>query len=88
VPVGGKTGSGDNRYEEFSRGGTTIASQPVSRTAAFVFYIGDRFFGVMTAYVVGSNAGHYSFISALPVAIVKQLAPVLNSYLAQDSGLE
>jgi len=42
----------------------------------------------MTAYVVGSNTGHYSFISALPVAIVKQLAPVLNSYLAQDSGLE
>src|SRR5207245_8818045 len=41
VVTGGKTGSGDNRSVLVARGGEKIGSRAMSRTAAFVFYIGD-----------------------------------------------
>src|SRR3546814_2654441 len=43
--AGGKTGTGDHRYERFGRGGEVIESRVVNRTATFVFFLGDRFFG-------------------------------------------
>jgi membrane peptidoglycan carboxypeptidase len=73
--VGGKTGSGDNRFDFFGRGGGLISSRAVDRTAVFVFYIEDRFFGVITAFVPGKEADEYGFTSSLPVAILKLLAP-------------
>src|SRR5262249_46298598 len=69
--AGGKTGSGDNRYQ------TRQWSRAVSRTGTFAFYIGDRYFGVMTAYVGGDKAAGYVFTSALPVTALKLLAPTL-----------
>ncbi|MGZ8201837.1 MAG: penicillin-binding transpeptidase domain-containing protein, partial [Burkholderiales bacterium] len=81
LKVGGKTGTGDNRVEVFGSGGHLIKSRAVSRTATFVFYIGDRYFGVITAYVPGQTAQNYNFTSALPVQILKNLAPELNPYL-------
>jgi cell division protein FtsI/penicillin-binding protein 2 len=51
ITVGGKTGSGDNRIETFNRWGGVTSSRATNRTAAFVFYIGDHYFGVVTAYV-------------------------------------
>jgi membrane peptidoglycan carboxypeptidase len=81
LPVGGKTGTGDNRIEVFGAGGHLIRSKAVSRTATFVFYVGDRWFGVITAYVPGSTAQNYNFTSALPVQILKNLAPELNPYI-------
>ncbi len=77
IMVGGKTGSGDNRFKSFARGGALIGSRAVNRTATFAFYIGDRYFGVVTACVLGSEAGNYSFTSALPVEILKNLAPAI-----------
>ncbi len=77
--VGGKTGSGDNRYDSFGRGGQLLSSNPTDRTAVFVFYIEDRFFGVITAYVPGKEAGDYVFTSSLPVAILKLLAPDIEA---------
>ena len=79
LQVGGKTGSGDNRFKCFGRGGGVISSRAVNRTATFVFYIGDRFYGAVSASVLGKEAEHYKFTSALPVAILKLLAPALNS---------
>jgi membrane peptidoglycan carboxypeptidase len=79
--VGGKTGTGDNRVEVFGSGGHLVRSKAVSRTATFVFYIGDRWFGVITAYVPGATAQNYNFTSALPVQILKNLAPELNPYV-------
>lgn len=79
LPVGGKTGSGDNRFQTFGRGGRLVASRPVSRTATFVFYVGDRWFGVLTAVVSGEAAGSYRFTSALPVAVLRLLAPELSA---------
>ncbi len=81
IPVGGKTGSGDNRYKTFARGGGVIASRPVSRTGAFAFYIGDRYVGVITAAVAGKSAGNYEFTSALPVTLLKLMAPAIETHL-------
>jgi membrane peptidoglycan carboxypeptidase len=77
ITVGGKTGSGDNRFETFNRYGGVTASRATNRTAAFIFYIGDRYFGVVTAYVHGREAGNYHFTSALPVTLLKLLAPTI-----------
>lgn len=77
--VGGKTGSGDNRIDSFGRGGQVIASRPIDRTAVFVFYIEDRYFGVITVFVPGIESGDFGFTSSLPVAILKMLAPDIQS---------
>jgi hypothetical protein len=75
LTAGGKTGSGDNRFETFNRAGGVVSSRATNRTATFVFYIGERHFGVITAYVQGREAGNYHFTSGLPVTILKLLAP-------------
>jgi hypothetical protein len=89
IRVGGKTGSGDNRVESFARQAQLIASRVTSRTAGFVFYVGDHWFGVITASVTGPEAAHYTFTSALPLAVLKLLAPVLSEAIrgrdARDS---
>ena len=51
----------------YAKGGRLIESRFVNRSATFVFNIGERFFGSMTAYVHGPDAAHYDFTSALPV---------------------
>ncbi len=79
--VGGKTGTGDHRKETWGTGGRLIESKFISRAATFTFFLGDRFFGVITAYVAGSNAESYHFTSALPVQIVKYLKPSLEPLL-------
>jgi len=82
LPVGGKTGTGDNRLDHFGRGGRLISQRVVDRTATFVFFLGDRFFGTVTAYVPGAIAGSYHFTSALAVQLLKALEPQLRPLLA------
>jgi membrane peptidoglycan carboxypeptidase len=82
VAAGGKTGSGDNRFKTFGRGGWVKSSRVVSRTATFTFYIGDRYFGVLTAFVPGKDAQGYEFTSALSVSVLRLLAPAINARLA------
>ncbi len=53
----------------------------MSRTATFVFFLGDRFFGTLTAYVPNPAAVTFNFTSALPVQILKILAPKLTPLL-------
>jgi len=76
--VGGKTGTGDHRIE----------SKFISRAAVFTFFLGDRFFGVITAYVQGDNAGLYHFTSSLPVQIVKFLKPTLSPLINNTSPVK
>ena len=54
----------------------------VNRAATFAFYIGDRFYGVATAFVPGAKAARYDFTSALPVQVVKELQPALAPMIA------
>ena len=79
--VGGKTGTGDHRYETYAPGGRLIESRVVNRAATFVFQIDDRFFGTVTAYVPGREAARYQFTSALPVRLLGILLPVLAPLL-------
>jgi hypothetical protein len=85
--IGGKTGSGDNRYDSVGRRGQVISSRPIDRTAVFVFYIADRFFGVMTVFVPGKEAGDYGFTSSLPVASLKLLAPDVSKLWLQPKAV-
>jgi membrane peptidoglycan carboxypeptidase len=75
--VGGKTGTGDNRFDVYNAAGDLVRSTAINRTATFVFFIGERFFGTLTAYVPGQQAADYSFTSSLPVQVLKTLAPKL-----------
>jgi membrane peptidoglycan carboxypeptidase len=79
--MGGKTGTGDNRIESFTRGGAVKSSRSLNRTATFVFYLGPRHFGTLTAYVAGSASSNFKFTSALPVQVLKGMAPMLQHYL-------
>ena len=79
--VGGKTGTGDHRFDVYGAGGQLLESRVVNRSATFVFNIGQRFFGSITAYVHGPQAAQYDFTSALPVQLLKLLAPTLMPLL-------
>ncbi|MFZ2827061.1 penicillin-binding transpeptidase domain-containing protein, partial [Hydrogenophaga sp.] len=78
---GGKTGTGDNRV--VVRGRATLA---LNRTATFVFHLGPRYFGSLTAYVVGPDAARYHFTSGLPVQILTSMAPILMPFLDTSTG--
>lgn len=78
---GGKTGTGDNRV--VVRGRATLA---LNRTATFVFYLGPRYFGSLTAYVVGPNAAAHRFTSGLPVQILTSMGPGLLPLLDPAQG--
>ena len=85
--IGGKTGTGDHRYVTFSSPGVVKESRSVNRSATFVFYIGDRFFGTMTAFVPGSDAENYTFTSALSTQVMKHLLPVLRPFIDRAEPL-
>jgi membrane peptidoglycan carboxypeptidase len=81
LPVFGKTGTGDQRFEVWAKGGRLIESRKVNRSATFVFIMGDRFYGTLTAYVHEPYAARYDFTSAMSVQLLKSLAPVLQPLL-------
>ena len=81
LAVGGKTGTGDNRLDHFGSGGQVIGQRVVDRTATFVFFLGNRFFGTITAYVPGAIAARYDFTSALAVHLLKAIEPQLEPLL-------
>ncbi len=75
--IGGKTGTGDHRHETYGPGGQVLTSKVVNRTATFAFYLGDRFFGVISAHVPGQEAAKFDFTSALAAELLKVLSPSL-----------
>ena len=86
LEVGGKTGTGDHRKEKHGTNGQLLESKFISRAATFTCFLGDKFFGVITAYVAGDNAGSYHFTSSLPVHILRFLEPTLSPMLNQVSA--
>jgi hypothetical protein len=86
IAVGGKTGTGDQRFDVYAKGGRLIESRYVNRSATFVFNIGERFFGTMTAYVHGPQSAKYDFTSALPVQLLVTLAPSLMPMIEPPAG--
>jgi hypothetical protein len=86
LPVFGKTGTGDQRFEVWAKGGRLIESRKVNRSATFVFIMGDRFYGTLTAYVHEPYAARYDFTSAMSVQLLKSLAPVLQPLVEQPKA--
>jgi hypothetical protein len=78
VTIGGKTGTGDQRFDVHGRGGVLISSRVVNRTATLAFLIGERHFGTLMAYVPEPHAAAYKFTSALPSQLLKALLPALQ----------
>jgi len=83
LPIGAKTGTGDNRSHTVTARGGVISSEVKSRTATLVYTIGDRFYGAMTAYVEGPEAADYKFTSGLMTQTMKAvisttITPVLD----------
>ena len=87
LPIGGKTGTGDNRQHRFGKGGRSMGSEARSRTATFVFFAGDRLFGTVTAFVEGSESDQYSFTSALPAQLFKALGPVIERMVDENPSI-
>jgi hypothetical protein len=87
LDVAGKTGTGDQRFNVYARGRRLIESRKVNRTATFVFVIGERFFGTLTAYVREPYAAHYDFTSALAVQLLKSLGPALRPLLTDGQAV-
>ena len=77
VEIGGKTGTGDHRFDVHGRGGQLISSRVVDRSATLVFLIGDRYFGTVMAYAHEPYAANYKFTSAMPAQLLKVLTPSL-----------
>jgi membrane peptidoglycan carboxypeptidase len=84
IEIAGKTGTGDHRFQVIGRGGRVIAERKVERTATFVFTLGDRYFGTLVAYVREPHAARYRFTSALPVQLLKSMAPQLLPVLLRE----
>ncbi|WP_397453829.1 transglycosylase domain-containing protein [Pseudomonas sp. NA-150] len=88
LAMGGKTGTGDNRIESFGARGVLLGSKSINRTATFVFYLGADHYGTLTAFVPGRASEAFKFTSALPVQVLKGMAPLLNPYLTPGNHTE
>jgi hypothetical protein len=77
IALGGKTGTGDHQKKRVDRWANVLDSEYVSRTATFVFFVGERFHGVVTAHVQGAESAEYAFTSSLPAQVLRELAPLL-----------
>lgn len=87
IAVGGKTGTGDQRFDVYASGARLLESRRVNRSATFVFFIGDRFFGTITAYVHEPYAASQRFTSAMTVQLLRDLTPDLLPLVAPGAHL-
>ncbi|MFC3188544.1 transglycosylase domain-containing protein [Shewanella intestini] len=87
IAIGGKTGTGDNRIVTQLEHGRRIKSVAINRTATFVFYLGDHFFGTITAFVPGKQADDYHFTSSLPLQVLNGLLPLLSPYITKPDAM-
>ncbi|QSX38949.1 transglycosylase domain-containing protein [Shewanella sedimentimangrovi] len=87
LAIGGKTGTGDNRIVTQMQHGRKVATLAMNRTATFVFYLGDNYFGTLTAFVPGSQSDDFSFTSALPLQVMKGMMPILAPYVTSPTGM-
>jgi membrane peptidoglycan carboxypeptidase len=86
LAMGGKTGTGDNRMVTVSAGGHRLSSRAINRTATFVFFLGDRHFGTLTAFVPGREAADFRFTSSLPIQVLRGMSPLLEPFLNEGVG--
>jgi cell division protein FtsI/penicillin-binding protein 2 len=88
LPVGGKTGTGDHRRKSMNSDGVVTNEVAISRSAVFPFIVGDRYFGMVTAYVQGPQSSNYEFTSALATDIFRSLRLVIMSLIEESTRTE
>jgi membrane peptidoglycan carboxypeptidase len=86
LPIGAKTGTGNNRYRVIEPDGQITEDRAIDRTSTVVFFLGDRLYGTITAFVPGAAADRYGFTSALPVQMLRMLGPSLERLIAPRRG--
>lgn len=85
LPVGGKTGTGDQSF--------AINPGSKTRTATFVYAIDDRFYGCVTAFVRGAedmseaDFKKYKFTSAIAAQTFKVVIPQIRPLLDRAYGV-
>ena len=87
LAIGGKTGTGERRMDRLARSGERISSRTLARSGTFVFHLGDRWFGTVTAHVQGPDAERYHFTSGLTVQVLRELASALQPLVAPADGV-
>ncbi len=75
LEVGGKTGTGDHHIKRNNE------IHYINRTATFVFFIDQHFYGTLTVFVPGEQAAKFRFTSALTTQLLSALAPALMPVL-------
>jgi hypothetical protein len=83
IVVGGKTGTGDHKRRIGETAASEVISRQISRSGTFAFFIGDRFFGTVTAFVTGEQAGKFTFTSSLATQLFRSLAPALEPLVSE-----
>jgi hypothetical protein len=64
--------------------GRITEDRAIDRTSTVVFFLGDRFYGTITAFVPGAAADRYNFTSSLPVQMLTMLGPTLERLIARQ----
>lgn len=77
IELGGKTGTGDHRFDVHGKGGRLMSSRAVDRTASFVFLLGEHHFGTVMVHAHEPDAAQFRFTSALAAQVLKSLSPAL-----------
>ncbi len=88
IEIGGKTGTGDHRFDTYGKHGELISSRVVNRSATFMFLLGDKYFGTLVAYVPGEDAAKFHFTSALATQILKSLMPTLSALFSEEKSAQ
>ncbi len=86
LTIAGKTGTGDHVRKTVNAQGVVLSEEAVSRTATFAFILGDRFYGVIGAYIKGAESADFEFTSTLATQVFKVLAPELAPLVAAVRG--
>lgn len=85
VVIGGKTGTGNNRHRVFGAGGRLLEDRALNRTSTLAFFVGDRFYGSITAFVDGPSADDYGFTSSLTSQILRMVGPLLAELVETET---
>jgi len=75
-------------YSRALRNWIVSEDRAIDRTATGVFFIGDRLYDTITAFVSGAGADRYTFTSALPLQILRILGPTFEGLLAVAAPAE
>ena len=82
LTIGAKTGTGNNRHRVYGTGGRLLEDRALNRTSTLVFFIGDRFFGSITAFTTGPSSDTYGFTSSLTSQVLRMAGPLLVSVVS------